>query len=77
MPASLKNYHLIRFIKSDGSYDLAEDILYVGRNRVPPGAFFYPAAKITYYCDDHADDEMIADAAGIPTCRACGRQPES
>jgi len=76
MPAPMKNYRLIRFVKADGTYDLEEDICYVGRNRVPQSSFFYPSAKITYRCDDHPDQEMKPDASGRPTCAVCGRQPE-
>jgi len=76
MPAPMKNYRLIRYVKADGSYDAEEDICYIGRDRVPQARFFYPGAKITYICDDHPDREMKPDATGRPTCEVCGRQPE-
>ncbi|MGH2458958.1 MAG: hypothetical protein ACRDIY_08830 [Chloroflexota bacterium] len=76
MPAPVSKYRLTRFIKTDGTYDLEEDVCYVGRNRVPAGAFFYPGAMITYRCDDHPDQDMKPDADGRPTCAVCGRQPE-
>jgi hypothetical protein len=77
MPATMKNYHVTRFIKADGTYDLQEDLCYVGRNRVPPAGFFYPGARIDYLCDDHPEQPMHPDAEGRPTCPRCGRQPES
>jgi len=76
MAAPPKNYHLVRFIKADGSYNLEEDICYVGRNRVPACGFFYPGAAITYLCDDHPEKEMTADTSGRPTCSVCGREAE-
>lgn len=76
MAAPQKNYHLVRFIKADGSYDLEEDICYVGRNRVPASGFFYPGAQISYRCDDHPDREMTPSQDGRPTCSVCGRQAE-
>lgn len=76
MPAPMKNYHLTRFIKADGTYDIEEDLCYVGRKRVSASAFFYPGAKITYLCDDHPNEAMKPDANGHPTCGVCGRQPE-
>jgi hypothetical protein len=77
VPAPMKDYRLIRFIKADGTYDMEEDICYVGRNRVPQAGFFYPGARVTYVCDDHPEREMKPDDSGRPTCGVCGRQPES
>jgi hypothetical protein len=76
MPSPQKTYHLVRFIKADGTYDPEEDICYVGRNRIPAAGFFYPGARITYRCDDHPDRDMQVDAGGRPTCAICGRQAE-
>lgn len=77
MPAPMKNYRLTRFIKEDGSYDIQEDVCYVGRDRVPAAGFFYPGARITYRCDDHPDQEMSPGPDGRPTCSICGRKPEA
>ncbi len=77
MPTPSKSYRLTRFVKADGTYDLEDDICYVGRTRVPPAGFFYPGATITYRCDDHPEREMLPDETGRPTCAVCGRQPES
>jgi|GEM_PF-5664246 len=72
-----KKYFLIRYIRADGSYDLAEDVCFVGRNRVPASGFFYPGATITYLCDEHPEREMMPDASGRPTCSVCLRQAEA
>jgi len=71
-----KKYRLIRYIKADGSYDLQEDVYFVGRTRVPAAGFFYPGATITYLCDDHPEREMTRDEAGHFCCPICGRKPE-
>lgn len=76
MPATIKNYRLTRYIKEDGSYDIQEDVCYVGKNRVPQASFFYPGAKITYLCDDHPEGEMRPNSSGHLTCPVCGRHPE-
>ena len=76
MTTTMKNYRLTRYIKEDGSYDIQEDVCYVGKNRVPQASFFYPGAKITYLCDDHPAGEMRPGASGRPTCSVCGRQSE-
>jgi len=77
MPAPTKPYRLTRFINDDGSYDIHEDICFVGRDPIPSAGFLYPGDRSTDLCDDHPNQELRPGPDGRPTCSTRGRQPEA